>query len=160
MLHNSLGRMESSLASPLKVTFTSSLPIYQFKDNTVSSRTFTNLDYNYIYAPTSLLLQHGKEFTLSVKKWKEKHTLMEEIVIVTKTRQSIMQRIPANDFQWRACFCSSQEKILFSWQTIRRKVLYRRSRRDWVFTHVFLLCTQDVLSSFYITYRLTGSVCL
>lgn len=79
--------------------FNSSLTTYQFKDNIVPSRSLTNLDYNYIYAPTSLLLQPGKEFTLSANKWKEKLTPMEVIVTVTKTRQRIKQRIPVNDIQ-------------------------------------------------------------
>lgn len=86
----------SSLASPLKAMFTPPLPIYQFNDNIVSSRSSANSGYIYSYPPMSLLFQHRKELALSVKKWKEKHTPM-EVIVVTKTRQSIKQRLQVND---------------------------------------------------------------
>ena len=87
----------SSFACPLKALFAPPLPIYQFNDNTVSSRSSANLDYMYRYPPTSLLLQCRKELSFSVKKWKEKHTPMEVIVTVTETMQSIKQRLQVND---------------------------------------------------------------
>lgn len=77
--------------------FTPPLPIYQFIDNTIPSVSSGSLDYIYGYLPISSLLQHRKELALSVKKWKEMHTPIEGIVIVTKAKQSMKQRLKVND---------------------------------------------------------------